>query len=178
MGARRPTPKYRHPDAANFNAWRRHLLLADPSPPDELLFAWEDVKAMFNGGNRKKVAAIASISANSDCTAPKRICLDPSATAPISAGLLQCPPVPIDAKNAALLAAGYQNLLLRSMLLPARFPTIGTTREGWMDKIASETVELCSGRPWAASWAMTLKNYLEKANQGIYLPPPPPPPPT
>ncbi|KAK4476137.1 hypothetical protein MN116_001355 [Schistosoma mekongi] len=45
---------YRHPDAANFNAWRRHLFLIDPNPPTEVIYAWEDVKAMFNGGNRKR----------------------------------------------------------------------------------------------------------------------------
>ncbi|XP_019373842.1 PREDICTED: SKI family transcriptional corepressor 2 [Gavialis gangeticus] len=46
--------KYTQPDAANFNSWRRHLKLTDKSPPDELVFAWEDVKAMFNGGSRKR----------------------------------------------------------------------------------------------------------------------------
>ena len=35
--------KYIQPDAANFNSWRRHIkLVADP--PDEVVFAWEDVK--------------------------------------------------------------------------------------------------------------------------------------
>ncbi len=46
---------YRHPDAANFNSWRRHLYLSDPAAPDDLTHAWEDVKAMFNGGIRKRV---------------------------------------------------------------------------------------------------------------------------
>lgn len=45
---------YRHPDAANFNSWRRHLNLTEKSPPETLLYAWEDVKAMFNGGCRKR----------------------------------------------------------------------------------------------------------------------------
>ncbi|CAH8610083.1 unnamed protein product [Heterobilharzia americana] len=49
---------YRHPDAANFNAWRRHLYLLDPNPPVEVIYAWEDVKAMFNGGNRKRVPVV------------------------------------------------------------------------------------------------------------------------
>ncbi|VDL93628.1 unnamed protein product [Schistocephalus solidus] len=57
---RQQVTTYRHPDAANFNAWRRHLVLADPDPPEELLFAWEDVKAMFNGGNRKKTSPFSS----------------------------------------------------------------------------------------------------------------------
>ncbi|ELR47357.1 SKI family transcriptional corepressor 2, partial [Bos mutus] len=47
---RTPDAKYTQPDAANFNSWRRHLKLTDKSPQDELVFAWEDVKAMFNGG--------------------------------------------------------------------------------------------------------------------------------
>uniref|UniRef100_A0A0R3WD31 C-SKI_SMAD_bind domain-containing protein n=1 Tax=Taenia asiatica TaxID=60517 RepID=A0A0R3WD31_TAEAS len=57
-GVQQQIVNYRHPDAANFNAWRRHLLLADPNPPDSLLFAWEDIKAMFNGGNRTKKASL------------------------------------------------------------------------------------------------------------------------
>lgn len=48
-----PHDKYVQPDAANFNSWRRHLKLQG-SPPDKVTFAWEDVKAMFNGGTRKR----------------------------------------------------------------------------------------------------------------------------
>ncbi|XP_043937749.1 SKI family transcriptional corepressor 2 isoform X2 [Protopterus annectens] len=51
---RTPEAKYTQPDAANFNSWRRHLKLTDKNPQDELMFAWEDVKAMFNGGSRKR----------------------------------------------------------------------------------------------------------------------------
>ena len=51
---RTPEAKYTQPDAANFNSWRRHLKLSDKIPLDELVFAWEDVKAMFNGGSRKR----------------------------------------------------------------------------------------------------------------------------
>ncbi|KAK1884641.1 SKI family transcriptional corepressor 1 B, partial [Dissostichus eleginoides] len=51
---RTPEAKYTQPDAANFNSWRRHLKLSDKIPADELIFAWEDVKAMFNGGSRKR----------------------------------------------------------------------------------------------------------------------------
>ncbi|XP_063334874.1 SKI family transcriptional corepressor 2 [Pelmatolapia mariae] len=49
-----PEAKYTQPDAANFNSWRRHLKLTDKHPPEELIYAWEDVKAMFNGGSRKR----------------------------------------------------------------------------------------------------------------------------
>ena len=51
---RTPNSKYHHPDAANFNSWRRHLFLDYESPNDDLSHAWEDVKAMFNGGSRKR----------------------------------------------------------------------------------------------------------------------------
>ncbi|XP_078386046.1 SKI family transcriptional corepressor 1 homolog-B [Cetorhinus maximus] len=49
-----PDTKYTQPDAANFNSWRRHLKLSDKAPSDYLAHAWEDVKAMFNGGSRKR----------------------------------------------------------------------------------------------------------------------------
>ncbi|XP_040894656.1 SKI family transcriptional corepressor 1 homolog-B [Toxotes jaculatrix] len=51
---RTPESKYTQPDAANFNSWRRHLKLTDKSSQTEILHAWEDVKAMFNGGSRKR----------------------------------------------------------------------------------------------------------------------------
>ena len=54
---RGPESTYRHPDAANFNSWRRHLSLDMEGPPEHLLYAWEDVKAMFNGGGRKRIMA-------------------------------------------------------------------------------------------------------------------------
>ncbi|XP_039313446.1 SKI family transcriptional corepressor 2 isoform X2 [Solenopsis invicta] len=49
-----PSDKYVQPDAANFNSWRRHMKLSG-TPPDEVVHAWEDVKAMFNGGTRKRL---------------------------------------------------------------------------------------------------------------------------
>ncbi|XP_046574360.1 SKI family transcriptional corepressor 1 homolog-B-like [Haliotis rubra] len=49
--------EYKHPDAANFNSWRRHLVLADDNPSETLMHAWEDVKAMFNGGCRKRFSS-------------------------------------------------------------------------------------------------------------------------
>ncbi|XP_062405474.1 SKI family transcriptional corepressor 1a isoform X2 [Sardina pilchardus] len=51
---RTPESKYTQPDAANFNSWRRHLKLTDKSSSDDVSHAWEDVKAMFNGGSRKR----------------------------------------------------------------------------------------------------------------------------
>ena len=49
---RTPEATYNHPDAANFNSWRRHLTLCKDD--DQLQHLWEDVKAMFNGGTRKR----------------------------------------------------------------------------------------------------------------------------
>ncbi|TRY82031.1 hypothetical protein DNTS_006677 [Danionella cerebrum] len=51
---RTPDSKYTQPDAANFNSWRRHLKLFDKALSDDVCHAWEDVKAMFNGGSRKR----------------------------------------------------------------------------------------------------------------------------
>ncbi|XP_032889825.1 SKI family transcriptional corepressor 2 isoform X1 [Amblyraja radiata] len=51
---RTPEAKYTQPDAANFNSWRRHLKLTDKTPQQDMAYAWEDVKAMFNGGSRKR----------------------------------------------------------------------------------------------------------------------------
>ncbi|XP_034230157.1 SKI family transcriptional corepressor 1 homolog-B, partial [Thrips palmi] len=51
-----PGARYVQPDAANFNSWRRHMRLSG-SPPEEVVHAWEDVKAMFNGGTRKRLLA-------------------------------------------------------------------------------------------------------------------------
>jgi len=53
---RLPESKYVQPDAANFNSWRRHIKL-DGTPPEEVSVVWEDVKAMFNGGSRKRAMA-------------------------------------------------------------------------------------------------------------------------
>lgn len=52
---RTPDSKYQHPDAANFNSWRRHITLDGDNVNEDLCHAWEDVKAMFNGGSRKRL---------------------------------------------------------------------------------------------------------------------------
>ncbi|XP_076182585.1 SKI family transcriptional corepressor fussel isoform X2 [Ptiloglossa arizonensis] len=49
-----PQDKHVEPNAANFNSWRRHMKLSG-NPPDDVVHAWEDVKAMFNGGTRKRL---------------------------------------------------------------------------------------------------------------------------
>ncbi|XP_043188506.1 SKI family transcriptional corepressor 1 homolog-B-like, partial [Amphibalanus amphitrite] len=59
---------YVQPDAANFNSWRRHIRLHG-SPPEEIVHAWEDVKAMFNGGTRKRAGPAAAAAAPAAKTA-------------------------------------------------------------------------------------------------------------
>ncbi|XP_056908908.1 SKI family transcriptional corepressor 1 homolog-B isoform X4 [Takifugu flavidus] len=62
---RTPESKYTQPDAANFNSWRRHLKLTDKSSRTDVLHAWEDVKAMFNGGSRKRTLPCSASGSNS-----------------------------------------------------------------------------------------------------------------
>ncbi|KAH7960149.1 hypothetical protein HPB49_017413 [Dermacentor silvarum] len=68
---RLPDSKYVQPDAANFNSWRRHIKLSG-TPPEDVSYAWEDVKAMFNGGSRRRVAVSSSSSSSSSSAASKR----------------------------------------------------------------------------------------------------------
>ncbi|XP_030081706.1 putative uncharacterized protein DDB_G0286901 [Drosophila hydei] len=49
--------RYIQPDAANFNSWRRHMTLSGHSHDEKIIHAWEDVKAMFNGGTRKRLVS-------------------------------------------------------------------------------------------------------------------------
>ncbi|KAK4872132.1 hypothetical protein RN001_016256 [Aquatica leii] len=58
-----PSDKYVQPDAANFNSWRRHMKLSG-NVPEEIMHAWEDVKAMFNGGTRKRLLSNSIVSRN------------------------------------------------------------------------------------------------------------------
>ncbi|EFN83363.1 Ladybird homeobox corepressor 1-like protein [Harpegnathos saltator] len=75
-----PSDKYVQPDAANFNSWRRHMKLSG-SPPDEVVHAWEDVKAMFNGGTRKRL--LGSASARESPSSAKQPRSSPTTTAQI-----------------------------------------------------------------------------------------------
>lgn len=82
---RLPVSKYVQPDAANFNSWRRHIKLSDITNED-INFAWEDVKAMFNGGSRKRVMSSSLNSATRMHMLSKRNrCEIPSVTRPSSA---------------------------------------------------------------------------------------------
>ncbi|KAK7085328.1 c-SKI Smad4 binding domain, partial [Halocaridina rubra] len=61
--------KYVQPDAANFNSWRRHIRLWGDAPT-EVQHAWEDVKAMFNGGTRKRLMAATSHAVGAELAYP------------------------------------------------------------------------------------------------------------
>ena len=79
-----PGSKYTHPDAANFNSWRRHLKLTSQTTGEEYEHAWEDVKAMFNGGSRKRLATPSSKFRDPDSHSIKQQRLDIE-TSPIPA---------------------------------------------------------------------------------------------
>ncbi|KAL6461536.1 hypothetical protein MHYP_G00296800 [Metynnis hypsauchen] len=66
---RAPDSKYTQPDAANFNSWRRHLRLSDKGSSEHVCHAWEDVKAMFNGGSRKRTIPLSGSQPASPLTA-------------------------------------------------------------------------------------------------------------
>lgn len=71
-----PNAKYVQPDAANFNSWRRHIRLSG-EPLEKVTHAWEDVKAMFNGGTRKRILSSGGAptpSAPDLSAAPKKSC--------------------------------------------------------------------------------------------------------
>ncbi|KAE8618513.1 hypothetical protein XENTR_v10009406 [Xenopus tropicalis] len=74
---RTPDSKYTQPDAANFNSWRRHLRLNDTTPSDDLSHSWEDVKAMFNGGTRKRAFPSPASSSSSSSSARRHLELAP-----------------------------------------------------------------------------------------------------
>lgn len=80
-----PGDKYVQPDAANFNSWRRHMKLSG-TPPDDVVHAWEDVKAMFNGGTRKRL--LSNPGSSRQPSTPKQPRLSPTSAAsiPSSAG--------------------------------------------------------------------------------------------
>ena len=77
--------KYHHPDAANFNSWRRHLRLDYENPSEDLIRVWEDVKAMFNGGSRKRLMnqATGKSSHSGSSESSKRSRMDPHDNQPM-----------------------------------------------------------------------------------------------
>lgn len=93
--------KYIQPDAANFNSWRRHMKLIG-NPPEEITHAWEDVKAMFNGGTRKRLIH-SSPTSRSSPVSPKR--LKESNSPIVSSRLSPTPPMQYPIKQPVINAA-------------------------------------------------------------------------
>ncbi|VDD81130.1 unnamed protein product [Mesocestoides corti] len=163
-GSQQQISKYRHPDAANFNAWRRHLFLADPNPPENVLFAWEDIKAVFNGGNRNK-----------------KVCAPPPPTLNFTDESIMLSnrrgPGGVDKPPSRLNDAHLMNYRQVLTTLINEKVTKDETNL-WFESIATEVaLALYSQCGGVSSWTSSLKEYLERVMQGIFLPPPPPPPP-
>ncbi|XP_048825577.1 SKI family transcriptional corepressor 1 homolog-B-like isoform X2 [Brienomyrus brachyistius] len=87
---RTPESKYTQPDAANFNSWRRHLKLTDKSISDDVAHAWEDVKAMFNGGSRKRTLPIGASERTSPLKPPSSGSLPQSSSPEIPHKTMRC----------------------------------------------------------------------------------------
>ncbi|KAK7496837.1 hypothetical protein BaRGS_00011817 [Batillaria attramentaria] len=117
---RTPSATYRHPDAANFNSWRRHLELAHDGNDERLLHVWEDVKAMFNGGCRKRFSVSSSSSIFSPGHSSSHTSLSSSSRESFSSStlrrnfsvsdnpspyVLSQPPVQKDARNSRISSA-------------------------------------------------------------------------
>ncbi|XP_026839166.1 uncharacterized protein LOC6555833 [Drosophila erecta] len=62
--------RYVQPDAANFNSWRRHMSLSGNDYDEKIIHAWEDVKAMFNGGTRKRLVGSSTNNRNPGSPTP------------------------------------------------------------------------------------------------------------
>ncbi|XP_046869510.1 uncharacterized protein LOC6651335 [Drosophila willistoni] len=62
--------RYVQPDAANFNSWRRHMTLNGNAQDEKIIHAWEDVKAMFNGGTRKRLVSSSSRNTTHNTSSP------------------------------------------------------------------------------------------------------------
>ncbi|XP_061132819.1 SKI family transcriptional corepressor 1a isoform X1 [Syngnathus typhle] len=87
---RTPESKYLQPDAANFNSWRRHLKLTEKKPSDEINHAWEDVKAMFNGGSRKRTLPMGSSREQSPMKAQASSALNRTVSPEVPRKTLRC----------------------------------------------------------------------------------------
>ncbi|XP_038164769.1 SKI family transcriptional corepressor 1 homolog-B-like isoform X5 [Cyprinodon tularosa] len=87
---RTPESKYLQPDAANFNSWRRHLKLTDKKQSEDINHAWEDVKAMFNGGSRKRTLPMSGSGMSSSLKSQTSSSLAPTSSPEIPHKTLRC----------------------------------------------------------------------------------------
>ncbi|KAH7956678.1 hypothetical protein HPB52_011628 [Rhipicephalus sanguineus] len=109
---RLPDSKYVQPDAANFNSWRRHIKLSG-TPPEDVSYAWEDVKAMFNGGSRRRVAVSSSSSSSSSSSASKRARSSAGDRDALQVGL----PVTPDCRRCLPALTGFAGTISRNYLI-------------------------------------------------------------
>ncbi|XP_042347609.1 SKI family transcriptional corepressor 1 homolog-B-like isoform X2 [Plectropomus leopardus] len=116
---RTPDSKYLQPDAANFNSWRRHLKLTDKKQSEDIHHAWEDVKAMFNGGSRKRTLPMSGSGVSSSMKSQASSTLAQTSSPEIPHKTLRCdedqgnnslasgartyPVIPVPSKNFSML---------------------------------------------------------------------------
>lgn len=96
--------RYIQPDAANFNSWRRHMTLCGHTQEEKIIHAWEDVKAMFNGGTRKRLVGC---STNRNQNSPATIAAAGGTTASTSGAATA--PSPLANKESSLLSNGSKS---------------------------------------------------------------------
>lgn len=106
---RTPEARYLQPDAANFNSWRRHLRLTEKKSADDISHAWEDVKAMFNGGSRKRTlppspmkAQASSVESRPDVPHKSMRCEDEPGPGAGLGGARSYPVIPVPSKSFSL----------------------------------------------------------------------------
>lgn len=148
--------KYIQPDAANFNSWRRHMKLTG-NPPDEITHAWEDVKAMFNGGTRKRLIH-SSPSSRSSPISPKR--LKESSSPAVASRLSPTPPMQYPIKQPVIHATNNSqnsNASISNRLpvlpsdLPLSFPRSFMMDYMWHHSSKQNSFNLSSyAIPWLA----------------------------
>ncbi|CUT99083.1 SKI family transcriptional corepressor 1a [Echinococcus multilocularis] len=205
-GVQQQIVNYHHPEAANFNAWRRHLHLADPNPPDSLLFAWEDIKAMFNGGNRSKKASLplplpsllsATCTTNSTITTTVEAVKENPNGAKTSTAAYAPPKRPMLLGATPLLPTDILTIKPQAILSSlVSQHTLQMQNYLWLGGVTSgeSAQSQCGGSSYGvgngdvcgnvgagdslSAWTTHLRDYFERVTQGIFLPPPPPPPPS
>ncbi|XP_064421806.1 SKI family transcriptional corepressor 1 homolog-B [Latimeria chalumnae] len=152
---RTPESKYTQPDAANFNSWRRHLKLSDKCASDDLCHAWEDVKAMFNGGTRKRTLSLSGSAAGKshgastisqrspDIPHKTMRCEEERTNLSLGNGVRSYPVIPVPSKGFGML----QKIAPPLFPHPYGFSTFGLCQKK-DDNIGEQTKSNLSGMFW------------------------------
>ncbi|XP_077476592.1 SKI family transcriptional corepressor 1 homolog-B-like isoform X2 [Stigmatopora argus] len=127
---RTPESKYMQPDAANFNSWRRHLKLTEKKPSEDINHAWEDVKAMFNGGSRKRTLPTGGSRERSPVRAPMSSALGRTSSPEVPRKTLRCDddhgsnniPLAATGRSFPLIPVPSKNFGLLQKIPPPLFP--------------------------------------------------------